>query len=93
MQNLGTCRLCSAPQADLRASHIVPEFFYKRVYTKSHKFTAISKNSDDKLAIAQKGYREHLLCQACETKLSKWEGELSVLTNEIASAHATPLHT
>lgn len=85
MHTIGTCRLCLTPQTDLQASHIVPEFFYKRIYTKSHKLTAISKDSDDRLVVEQRGYREHLLCQACETKLSKWEGKLSQLINEITS--------
>lgn len=82
---VGTCRLCLAAQVDLRASHIVPEFFYRRVYTKSHKLAAISKDSNDRLAVEQNGYREHLLCQCCETKLSKWEGKLSQLINEISN--------
>ena len=85
MPNTGTCRLCLTPNVNLCASHIVPEFFYKRVYTRTHKFTAISKDPDEHVAVAQKGYREYLLCQACETKLSKWEGKLSHLTNEVAS--------
>ena len=86
MLAIGTCKLCQRPNVDLRASHIVPEFFYKRVYTKSHKFTAIAKEEfDDHLAVEQKGYRENLLCQPCETKLSKWEGKLSQLMNEITS--------
>ena len=85
MPNTGTCRLCLTPQVDLSASHIVPEFFYKRIYTRNHKFTAISKDPDEHVAVAQKGYREYLLCQACEVKLSKWEGKLSHLTNEVTS--------
>lgn len=84
MLPIGTCKLCQTPNVPLHASHIVPEFFYKRVYTKSHKFTAIPKDSDEHLSVEQKGYRENLLCQACETKLSKWEGKLSQLANEIA---------
>jgi len=91
MLNTGTCRLCQTPNADLRASHIVPEFFYKRVYTRTHKFTAISKDPDEHIAVAQKGYREYLLCQSCETKLSKWEGKLSLLTNEVTSGNYVTL--
>jgi len=85
MSNTGICRLCQTPNAVLRASHIVPEFFYKRIYTRTHKFTAISKDPDERVSVDQKGYREYLLCQACETKLSKWERKLSLLTNEVTS--------
>jgi hypothetical protein len=85
MPILGTCKLCQCENVALQASHIVPEFFYKRIYTKKHKFTAVASDSDERLAIEQKGYRESLLCQSCETKLSKWEGQLSLLTEQITS--------
>jgi len=87
----GTCHLCLTLNVHLRESHIIPEFFYKRVYTRTHKFTAISRDPDERVAVAQKGYREYLLCQTCETKLSKWEGKLSHLTNEVTSGNYVAL--
>ena len=81
----GTCRLCLTSQVILRHSHIISEAFYKRVYTKSHKLLPISKDPAEKVKFEQKGYREYLLCAACETKLSVWEGTLSQITSEIAS--------
>jgi hypothetical protein len=89
MTIVGSCALCNTPASTLLGSHIVPEFFYKRVYTKSHKFTAIPLEQEERLAIEQKGYRENLLCAACETKLSKWEGKLSQFVNQITSGSYT----
>jgi len=83
MLPIGTCRLCQTENISLCASHIIPEFFYNRVYTKFHKFAAIAKDGDERLVVEQKGYRENLLCQTCETKLSRWERKLSQLSNEI----------
>lgn len=85
MANLGTCKLCQTANVEICASHVIPEFFYKKIYTSSHKFTAVAKDSCEQLTVEQKGYRERLLCLSCETKLSKWEGKLSQLTNEITS--------
>lgn len=93
MPTIGTCALCKNPASALQGSHIVPEFFYKRVYTKSHKFTAISLNEDERLAIEQKGYREDLLCQDCETKLSKWETVLSQFVTAVVSDNYTNFST
>lgn len=89
MPTTGTCALCRTPASTLLGSHIVPEFFYKRVYTKTHKFTAIALDEEEHLAIEQKGYRENLLCAACETKLSKWEGELSRFVAQVISGSYT----
>ncbi|MYM32648.1 hypothetical protein GTP58_30380 [Duganella sp. CY15W] len=89
MSSIGTCRLCQTAGATLLGSHIVPEFFYKRVYTKSHKFTAIPLEDEKRLAIEQKGYREDLLCANCETKLSKWEGKLSQFVSQVVSGAYT----
>ena len=85
MPTTGMCELCRTPDSILLGSHIVPEFFYKRVYTKTHKFTAIALDEEERLAIEQKGYRENLLCATCETKLSQWEGELSRFVAQVIS--------
>lgn len=89
MPAIGTCALCRTPGASLLGSHIVPEFFYKRVYTKTHKFTAIALAEEERLAIEQKGYRENLLCADCELKFSKWERELSQFVAQVISGSYT----
>jgi hypothetical protein len=85
MDKIGLCRLCQASDLPLRNSHVIPEFFYKRVYTNSKKFSAFSLNKIENLPFEQKGYRESLLCDGCETKFSKWETELCLLINELTS--------
>ena len=55
-------------------SHIIPEFYYKRVYDdKYHRFVKMSTNINEKISYAQKGTREKMLCSECEQKLSIWE--------------------
>lgn len=93
MPTTGICALCRTPDSNLLGSHIVPEFFYKRVYTKTHKFTSISLDEAEHLAIEQKGYRENLLCAVCETKFSKWEGELSRFVDQVISDSYTTCKT
>ena len=71
------CKLCQK-QAKLRNSHILPEFFYQNLYDKDVKrFNTYKINLDKpenlKKRIEQKGIREYLLCQDCETLLSKYE--------------------
>jgi hypothetical protein len=85
MTTVGTCALCCKPASILLGSHIVPEFFYTRLYTPKHRFTAIPLDEGERLAVEQKGYREYLLCSACETKLSQWEGKLALFASQIVS--------
>lgn len=67
----------------LQNSHIIPEFFYRYVYTKDHKFILISSDNEDKLKISQKGFREKLLCKDCENYLAKFEKITAEFFNEI----------
>ena len=67
--SIGICRLC-LKEEKLCNSHILPEFFYLDLYEEKHRTLQITKG-DEKLI--QKGIREYLLCQNCETKLSKYE--------------------
>jgi hypothetical protein len=64
--------LCRDP-GDLRRSHIIPEFFYRLVYDEKHRFLRTSTDPTDPAVLHQKGLREFLLCQGCETRLSAWE--------------------
>jgi hypothetical protein len=67
------CALCQQP-AVLCDSHIIPEFFYKPLYDAKHRFSRVSSNLGRQDAMLQKGIREHLLCEKCETYLSRYEG-------------------
>lgn len=73
------CRLCSK-ESELRNSHILPEFLYEDLYDEKHRTLLISRK---KGIVVQKGIREKLLCQKCETKLSKYENYSKGLINEI----------
>jgi hypothetical protein len=66
------CRLCGTLRA-LRESHIIPEFMYKPLYGPDHRAMEVLANRKGPIQVVQKGYREHLLCQSCETRLSGWE--------------------
>ncbi|TMO56363.1 hypothetical protein [Pseudoalteromonas phenolica] len=77
MAYISVCKLCNSENVELRDSHIIPEFLFKNVYTSKHKFIPIEVDGIDG-KVHQKGFRENLLCQGCETKLSLWERELSL---------------
>lgn len=72
------CRLCQS-QEELRNSHVLPEFLYESLYDEKHRFKAIHMDGSESPSsrLEQKGYRERLLCQKCETKLSRLEGYAS----------------
>ena len=77
MKTIATCRLC-LKEKELRNSHILPEFMYQNLYNvdirRFHSFEINLDNLEDaKKRIQQKGVREYLLCQECETLLSKYE--------------------
>jgi hypothetical protein len=67
----GICKLC-LQQDLLRDSHIISEFLYASMYDDRHRFHVLAAG-DLHSSYEQKGYRERMLCQSCETKLSKWE--------------------
>lgn len=54
-------------------SHIIPEFEFKLMYDEKHRFLVASSDSTIPEKLAQKGFREYLLCYDCEQKFSKWE--------------------
>ena len=70
---MSICKLCQE-EATLRNSHIISEFYYKPVYeVEKKRFYAISSDGEKNPDHHQKGIREKLLCDDCETKLSGWE--------------------
>jgi hypothetical protein len=70
-EKFGNCKLCHQEDA-LRDSHIISEFLYASMYDDKHRFHVLAAG-DVNSSYEQKGYRERMLCQSCETKLSKWE--------------------
>jgi len=70
----GQCKLCLRPEETLRNSHIIPEFNYLTCYDEKHRFHVLSTSGPKHDRYQQMGIREHLLCQTCETHLSKYEG-------------------
>ncbi len=69
------CKGCGV-QSELRYSHIIPEWAFRSVYTKKHKFATVGAHETGRLDPKQKGLREPLLCGKCETYLSKLENLL-----------------
>ncbi len=62
---VGECRLC-LQNAELCESHIIPEFFYQKLYDGNHKISVLSSNVDENPSPLQKGLREYLLCEPCD---------------------------
>jgi hypothetical protein len=69
LPSFGTCALCQRDR-DLRLSHIVPEFAYKRIYDERHKMIVFDGANVDKTWKEQKGLRDRLLCSDCEEFLN-----------------------
>lgn len=69
---MSICKKCFR-DLPLQQSHIIPEFFFKYVYTSDHKFTQVSTENKDSLHTEQKGWREELFCHDCEEEMSVFE--------------------
>lgn len=69
----GECRLClkARPLCD---SHIIPEWLYSPLYDEIHRYRVLRTDQSGRNTFAQKGIREAMLCQPCETDLSVYEG-------------------
>ena len=77
------CALCAEPR-ELRSSHVIPEFLYSEMYDEKHRFRVISTLTEDRPKQMQKGLREPLLCEECESQLSAPERYASlVLSGQI----------
>ena len=77
----GICQLC-LKESELRNSHILPEFFYLSTYESRDAHRTLEITHDAERTI-QKGLREYLFCQECETKLSRYEGYAAKLIRNI----------
>lgn len=68
------CALCLTDVSALCRSHIIPEFFYKKIYDDKNRFDVFSHRQNGPiLPQQQKGLRQRLLCSDCENLLSGWE--------------------
>ena len=63
------CRLC-LKSAELRDSHVIPEFLYKALYDSKHRAMGVHGQGNKKWQYLQKGLRERLLCEKCEQFLN-----------------------
>ena len=88
MENCFNCNLSKT----LQQSHIIPEFFYKYIYTNDHKFVVVSEDNENKTKIQQKGFREELFCHDCEELLSAKETITAKFFNDIISKNYTNLN-
>lgn len=66
------CALC-LQDSEIRRSHIIPEYLYEAMYDDKHRFHVLSVIEGQKDWMEQKGLRERLLCDDCETKISRFE--------------------
>lgn len=71
------CALCDR-EAELRRSHVFPEFFYSETYDETHRHVAITRDHPEP-RFAQVGLREWLLCGGCETAIGRYESYASSL--------------
>ena len=69
---IAECALCRKTE-QLCHSHIIPEFFYKRLYDELGRCYELRRRSAQK-KIHQKGIREYLLCEHCDNNhLARYE--------------------
>ncbi len=69
---LQACALCLQDRALLN-SHIWSEFLYSEIYDEKHRAKMIDLSQMEPPKTIQKGIREPLLCDECETQLSGYE--------------------
>jgi len=66
------CALCQNDR-ELQNPHIISEFIYEPLYDDIHRYHVLSILERAPRPIEQKGLREDMLCQVCETHISKAE--------------------
>lgn len=73
VSNPSECTLCLETR-DLCHSHVIPEWLYEPLYDEIHRYHVLPAARGAGTAFGQKGLRERLLCQPCETAFSRYEG-------------------
>ncbi|MCG6142672.1 hypothetical protein [Leptospira mtsangambouensis] len=69
------CALCDQ-EGLLRNSHIISDTLFDGTYDQLHRIMPIHEGEETQLRFQQQGFREKLLCDKCEQKLSRWENIL-----------------
>lgn len=82
------CALCLQDRG-LQRSHVIPEFMYTPMYDDKHRFQVISTTNPAREHSEQKGLREKLLCNDCESQLSVHERYVSQVLSGAISVQAT----
>jgi len=86
------CKLCLQAKP-LRNSHIIPEWMYGPLYDSKHRAISVASDPGEREQYIQKGIREKLLCQECETKLSLYESHAASVARDIKAAKPDPSRT
>lgn len=81
-KGIASCKLCLQSK-ELRASHILPEFLYKEAYDSKHRMIYMVSEAGNRDKYLQKGVREPLLCQDCETRFSRHERYAATVLREL----------
>ena len=66
------CALCQQTKP-LCDSHIIPEFFYKKLYDSEHSYFFVSTDPSKGAESRRKGIYEKLLCTSCEKQIGSFE--------------------
>lgn len=74
----GDCRLCLAPGVELRDSHIMPKFSYRRARASGPGGDPVHIE-DGKAFQTSLQRKEHLLCEGCEQRIGTVETAVSLL--------------
>lgn len=82
------CALC-LEEAELRNSHVIPEFMYTPLYNDKHQFHVLSSTESTRAQKLQRGLREKLLCDCCETKIGQYERYASHVFNGTVSVKSS----
>lgn len=67
---MNTCRLCHK-EANLRKSHIVPEFLYEDLYNEKGQMVGVNGIGSKGRRLIQCGIYEPLLCEVCEQYINE----------------------
>lgn len=73
---INKCKLCGEHEK-LSKSHILPRFLHKSLLDEKHTMCAIGPGGLEKPSRLQDGVWERILCESCESKLSKIEKHAS----------------
>jgi hypothetical protein len=70
-------------ERELRNSHVIPEFMYLDMYDDIHRAIKVESDPETGERFLQKGEREHLFCDTCEARLSRFERYCSPIVKSL----------